>query len=379
MTSLAKAALAALVLAVLATVSCAPSGFADPTVIQTVRILAATADKPYAKPGEEVTLSVLAYDGRPTKTEPMTIYWIPLVCENPTDDAYYACFQQFAQLARQAQAGDGGADAASGALDAGAAADAGTGGLTGASAALQNLPTGPSYTFRMPSDAVTSHATTSGTSVPYGLAIVFDVACAGHLQLVDVDPNSQNPQQVPIGCFDAQGHQVGADDWVLGFTRVYAYDSLENQNPVVSYVDIGGTHLGVTSQAGLPQSYVTPACDSPSGCLSMPHCTSSDHSQCQITLGPVVPSSSWEVNPEENDINGNPLHEEIWVDFYTTLGTLGDEARLLYDSTTGSAGAPSRTDTTFQAPDKPGTGTIWMVVHDNRGGAAFVTLPVVIQ
>jgi hypothetical protein len=184
---------------------------------------------------------------------------------------------------------------------------------------------------------------------------------------------------VPIGCFDSHHNQLGPDDWVFGFTRVYAYDKLQNQNPVISYVDVGGTKLEVTPQAGAPQTYTTPACNSTTGCLSMPKCASSDGSKCQVKIGPVVPSSSWEVNPEETDVHGNPLHEEIWVDFYATFGDLGDEARLLYDSTTGLIGPPSTTDSLFQAPSTAGTGTIWMVVHDNRGGASWVTIPVLIE
>jgi hypothetical protein len=362
---LARGLSVAFVAGSLVSASCAPSGFADPTVVQTVRILASSADLPYAKPGDSVTLQVLAYDGRPSKPEPMTIYWLPFVCENPADDAYYACFTQFLP---------GGAKA-----DAGASVVADAGSFLGENGVLQNLPTGPSYSFHMPSDAVTSHPPVMGAPVPYGLAILFNVACAGHLELVPIDPNNDNPQTVPLGCFDANHNQLGPDDWVLGYTRVYAYDTLSNQNPVISYVDVGGSKLAVTPQADAPQIYTTPACDSATGCLSVPHCTSSDGKDCQVPVGPVVPASSWEVNPEENDVNGHPLHEEIWVDFYTTQGSVQDEARLLYDSTTGSAGGPANTDTIFQAPSQPGTGTLWMVVHDNRGGAAWVTIPMVVE
>src|ERR1019366_736127 len=116
--------------------SCAPSGFADPTLVQTVRILASGADQPYAAPGADVTVNVLAYDGRKTQTEPMTMYWLPFVCENPLDDAYYACFQQFASEA--AGSYDGGAPHG----DAGA----GAGKFIGPGGVLQ-VPTGPSYSF----------------------------------------------------------------------------------------------------------------------------------------------------------------------------------------------------------------------------------------
>jgi hypothetical protein len=91
--------------------SCAPGGFADSSGVSTVRVLASSADKPYAAPGDMVNLQLLAYDGRPTKSAPMTIYWLPFVCENPLDDAYFGCFAQFAaQLAGGRGSADGGVD-----------------------------------------------------------------------------------------------------------------------------------------------------------------------------------------------------------------------------------------------------------------------------
>jgi hypothetical protein len=129
---------AALGLAVVAWVasSCAPTGFKDESQIETVRIIASAADEPYAKPGDTVNVTVLAFDGRPVQPEPMTLYWLPFVCENPEGDAYFACFEKLA-----AGGGDAGAP------------DGGSGG-SGAGAILKPgvdltplLPTGPSFSF----------------------------------------------------------------------------------------------------------------------------------------------------------------------------------------------------------------------------------------
>ena len=345
--------------------SCAPSGFADPTQIESVRILASSADTPYAKPGSQVTVHVLAYDNRPSKPEPMTISWLrlPRPCTNPQDDAYYECFAQFAGEAK----------------DAGVAPGSGGGGAVldaGAEAGL--FVVGQSATFSVPTDAVKSHPPQPGAKEPYGLVFMFNVACAGQIGPIPIDPSNQNPQAVPIGCFDAKGNQLGPDDWVLGYTRVYAYDSLTNANPVISYVDVNGQRLALTQGDG-PQIYEAPACDAGAGCLSMSPCTSSDQDKCQVKIGPVVPSSSWEVNPEQTDVNGNPLHEEIWADFYSSVGQVQYSARLLYDPSTGSIGGPDTTNNNFQPPSSPSQGYIWIVVHDNRSGAAWVTIPVSIR
>ncbi len=313
--------------------SCAPSGFTSPSLVNSVRILASSADKPYAKPGDTVTLTVLAYDGRASQPEPMTIYWLPVLCKNPPNDAYYACFPQF-----------GGALAGGG-----------------------SLPTGAQYRFTMPEDAVTSHKTSAGAPVPYGLVILFNVACAGHLRLLPIDPGNINPQTLPIGCFNAQGQELGPDDYVFGITRVYAFDTLTNANPVIDHVDVNGQTLAVAAD---PVGQLT----------TQPFSTSACAGRCQpIAIGPVVPASSQEVNPQQKDANGNPVKEEIWADFYSTFGSFGDDARLLYDSSLGSVGGPSTTDVKFTPPSTSGSGLLWAIVRDDRGGASWVTVPVRVQ
>ena len=107
------------------------------------------------------------------------------------------------------------------------------------------------------------------------------------------------------------------------------------------------------------------------------HCTKDRREKCaHIKIGPVVPTSSWEPNPLDLDPNGHERHEQIWVDYFATFGSFTSDARLLYDVTIGSPGDGSHTDTEFLPPNDPGSGLIWMVVHDNRGGAAWVTVPV---
>ncbi len=344
--------------------SCAPSGFADETVIATVRILASSADPAYAQPGSSVGLQVLAFDGRPTQPEPMQIYWLPFVCEDPTNDAYYACFQQLG-------GGDAGAPGADGGAGAGGLAD-----LEPGVDLTPFLPTGPSYQFQMPSDVVTRHTDVPGEPAPYGVAILFNIACAGHLELVALDPTSDNPQQVPLGCFDQGENQLGPDDWVLGFSRVYAFapDSgvPPNSNPVISSIDVQGSPLTVTLQQNTTQIYTTQA-------FTTSRCTASRRSDCpHVAIGPVVPPSSWETT-QEVDSNNQQEKEEIWADFYSTFGQFTGGASLLSDATKGSIGDPSVTDNQFLPPNDPGNGFIWIVVHDDRGGASWVTIPVEVQ
>jgi hypothetical protein len=324
--------------------SCGPSDFSPETLINTVRVMASKSSEPYAAPGDNVNLEVLAYDGRPQKDEPMKIYWLPFTCENPANDAYYGCFASI--FGGSALASDGGAVSG----DAGSSANLG--------ALLQPgrdlsafLPTGPKYSVSMPADAISAHPAVQGSTAPYGLVIVFNMACAGHVQLLARDSN--NPQQVPIGCFDQNGTQLSPDNYVFGYTRVYAYASdggVTNTNPVLTDVTLSGkvidTQAGITVDAG----------------------TTTD-------VDTDVPLSDWELT-NESDTNGNPIHETIYASYFVTLGKIDDEVRLLYDAEQGKV---SPSNTKFEAPSTAQDGFIWVIVHDNRDGATWVQIPVHVQ
>jgi hypothetical protein len=351
--------------------SCAPSGFQDSTSINSVRILATSADTPYAAPGATVNLSVLAVDPRPNPTNSangvdvpdprIPVYWLPFVCKDPPGDAYYACFQQFL--------GKGGGDAGAGA-GAGAGADAGAGGIPKLVPGVElPLPNSKTFQFKMPDDAVTAHTPVPGTDA-YGIAILFNIACAGHIELLPLDPNNINPQQVPFGCFDNNHNQLGPNDYVFGYTRVYAYapgSGVTNTNPVIQGIDVEGQPLGFSQDAD--GNYTSKR-------LTSSRCTADRRDNCpHVHIGPIVPASS----QESYTLQGQPQKEEIWADYFTSFGQVDDGARLLYDSTTGSIGDPSVTDNQWLPPNDPGTGFIWIVVHDNRDGAVWITIPVTVQ
>jgi hypothetical protein len=344
----------ALVVLALAGAACG-TGFDPQSLVDSVRILASQADHPYATPGQTVTLQVLAYDGRPIQPAPMKVWWLPVVCTNPQDDLYYACFSSLA----------GGADAGAGAGDAGAnplgAPDGGgASGLGMLQPGVELTPflvEGTSFTFTLRSDIISSHPPVPNQE-PYGLAIAFNIACAGHVELLPLDASSANPLQVPVGCFDANHNPLDPSDYVIGFTRVYAYATWTNANPVISQVTFNGDAV-------------------PDGGIQIPHCTASKRQSCPgYALDTVVPSSSWEPDPGDIGQDGNPRHEEIWVDYYTTQGALDDDARLLYDAVQGGQ---TDTATKLHAPQVPGPGMVWAIAHDNRGGAAWQAIPVQVQ
>jgi len=352
--AVAAAALVALLVGAL--VACTAQGFDAQHKVDSVRLFAVRADKPYARPGETVTLEVLLTDQRRDKPRALKLYWIPIVCLNPRDDLYYLCF---------APQPDGGSPGGPRFIPAGPLADAGAGRDGGADAGglptnpLGSIPTGVdlgpflpqgnTFSFTMPADAIIPR---EGID-PYGLAIVFNIACAGKVVIVDRDP-AGGPQQVPIQCQDEDGNQLPPSDYVIGISRVYSYATRVNTNPVVQRVVVDDKD--VDPQAG----------------ITVERCTTPRRADCQDhKIDVKVAESSWEENP--NDVAGSlQQREQIWATYYTNQGEFTDDARLLFDTRKGRV---SESDNTYRAPADPAEGTIWAVVHDNRGGASWVVLP----
>jgi hypothetical protein len=346
----------AVLAAALATVfgiACGGSGFDQQSRVASVRMFGVRPDKPYAKPGETVTLEVLSTDGRRNKVRPLKIFWIPIVCINPREDLYYLCFVPSQGL-------DGGPIDGGSRLvapfppDGGATADGGvpfgSGGLTSIPTGIDLspfLPQGPTFSFRMPDDVIQPRLGTP----PYGLAIVFNIACAGQVRLAERTGN--NPQQIPIQCTDEEGTPLSPDDYVIGINRVYAYADRTNANPIVERVTLDGVDVD-------PQTGIT-----------VDRCVAKRRGDCKAhKIDVKVVDASWEPNP---GAEGGSQREQIWVAYYSDIGDLRDEARLLFDARSGRI---SESDVEYRAPYEPADGTLWAVVHDNRAGAAFVVLPI---
>jgi hypothetical protein len=271
-----------------------------------------------------VQLQVLAYDGRTVQTQPMTVAWFPEACFDPIADIYYACYPELA------------------------AALAGLGVQPGQDVTSLLTP-GMNFSFQMPSDVITNHMTTL-TSDPYGVALPFVMACGGSIRYTGV--STENLSANPFGCFDSNGNALDANSFVLAYAMVYAFNDRTNANPVISNLTANGNP--VDPVAGITVSV----------------CTESDTDKCPTTpIDTVVPPSSQELDPGSLDAMGNPLKEEIWVDYYATGGSLSDGTVILYDPTLG---ALQSSPTDFTAPQAPAELILWAVVHDNRGGVSWV-------
>jgi hypothetical protein len=243
----------------------------------------------------------------------MRLFWFVAPCINPKGDLYYACFTTFASAGAGASGGSGGGGAPPS--------------LAGVDLSLFPMVVSQGDTFQLalPADIIAKHVPVPGAAAPYGLAIVFNMACAGH----------------------------------PGFVRQYAYDTFTNTNPELQQVTLNGNM--VDANAG----------------ITLATCGQNRRSDCsEQKLDVAVPDTSWEENPGDTDMNGNPQHEVIWVDWYETLGDLETDARLVYDA---RAGRLKDSSLKYYPPKDPGDGTLYAVLHDNRGGVSWAIFPLHVQ
>ncbi len=334
--------------AVWACSGCNTQGFDPQTKVNSVRLFGVRADHPYAKPGDSVTLEALVTDGRTVKGRPMEVYWFPLLCLNPADDLYYNCFAP--------GAGDASASTLR-LLPIGVGGDAGLsqGGLASLPTNVDLspfLPRRSMFSFQLPGDALAPRT----DSVPYGLGIVFNMACAGQARLLTASAGDGPQQQIPLACTDESGNRLPPSDYVIGFSRVYAYAEETNANPKIDFVTFEGAVVDTSAGINVDRCVgVTRRADCP-----------------EIRLNIHVSDDSWE--PIQGPVvNGGAGREQIWATYYTDVGDLDADATLLFD---GRSGRVSDNDAKYKAPYDAVEGSLWIVVHDNRGGMSWAVVPV---
>ena len=208
------------------------AGFEPSAEIDSLRVLGVQKDQPYAHPGSAVTLRMLWYDGEvPDGTREIQRFWSP-PCTNPAGDLYYTCFARFLG-AETALAGGGSPGGAAGGAPTSLPSEI----------ALPNM--GDQTTVAIPPDIISSRPPPAGGQVPYGLTYVFFGVCAGQMYLkLDLAAG------FPLVCKDASGQYLGADDFVVGYTSIYSYDSVSNANPAINGIAMDG-QLRQTAEEGV--------------------------------------------------------------------------------------------------------------------------------
>ncbi|MCC6646181.1 MAG: hypothetical protein IT374_11485 [Polyangiaceae bacterium] len=336
-------------------VSACGSAFEPPSRIESLRVLGVQVDPPYGKPGESSKLEILYFDGSkraylpdgsPDPAHRVQVLWLA-GCHNPPGDLYFRCFPVLAE--RFAGLGAPGSGPPPAEL-------------------LDFLGEGPRFTLKIPADIISSKPEPLDGNIPYGLSYTFFAVCGGKL-----GPPNDVTKGLPIGCYDeATGAALGADDFVFGFTPTYTYAEVTNKNPVI------------TGMSFEKQPSMSAACKADADCKStercgrvgwcipvVPHCTTRDVADCPTyEIKPTMaPADNVEIDVVSPELDGRVPEEIIWLNYYTSDGTIVRDLALVNDA---QRGWNEKHETKWSAPNAfAGESRVWVVAHDNRGGTAW--------
>jgi hypothetical protein len=73
-----------------------------------------------------------------------------------------------------------------------------------------------------------------------------------------------------------------------------------------------------------------------------------------------------EVDPDSTGVDGQPLDEVVWVNYYAEAGEFDGAVRLVNDAAEGYVEEHA---TVWVPPEEPGRYSLWAVVRDSRGGS----------
>ncbi len=349
--------------ALFAAVACGPE-LDDISQLETLRIIGLRKSQPYARPGEQVKLEMLWEDASasaPRRVERFIGFW----CVNPPGDLFSACLTQVPTIVPQFVFND------------------------------------ERMTITLPKDIV--HENADPKQRPYGVAYVFYGVCAGHLVVAGRTPadggaggvfsggggvpmfdgqsaGGANPDvSIVPSCVDERGQALGSKDFVIGYSAVYAYDSLRNQNPRITGFKVAGKDVAPNciddACVGKPFTVSDPGkCPSDLPCVAA--CKEDGDPSCPaIAFQPIIDPKSAEDDTAAQS-EGSDLQESLWVSYFTDRGRVKDSLRLVNDASTGWNEAYG---TALLAPAEKGPLRIWAAVRDNRGGISWVRTAVYVQ
>jgi hypothetical protein len=346
-----------IVLAIVLHPSCTP-GFDPISQVNSVRIQAVNIDRPYALPGDEITMRMTLADGLGDvdgNPRDMQLLWIA-GCFNPDGDQFFLCFEDLAeQLAPLATSGEIPADLVKFDL---------------ALASSDGVPDSHEFTFTLPEDIVSSREVPDN-GAHYGIAYVFFAACAGQLRPAAelVNTGTGDVADFPLECIDDAGNTLGPDSFIIGYTQVYSFaDERMNANPPLE----GLTLDGMVMSEDLDQVPVVRACPADYDSRRTASCNEDPTEGCtKYELVPTFTEGQLiaERDAQEVDVDGEPLDEVVWVSYFVDGGTTDPDLALINDA---REGLQTKIGTEWTPPNLAGLYSIWAVVRDQRGGSKVI-------
>jgi hypothetical protein len=356
--------------------------------VKQLRVLGVKKSSPYARPGDSVELEMMYHDGGSERARELEVMWLS-GCENPPADLYELCLELLGPaLSNPDAAGpppetdpdaprpppetDPDEDASLNALFRG-----------GVEAKLGRVSLGPgvalgfkrSFTLEVAEDIISKRPPPSDPRLTrYGLNYVFFAVCAGELHL-DLDSGS-----FPVECLDKDGNRLGTEDFVVGYSAVYAYDKLTNNNPRISGFEVGGDRLPrdqycVGSDCEVTEPDPKRKCEKADPRVQA--CADEDSDDCpKLSIRPLIDPRSVELDGVLTVSQGADVDEQMWLNYHSDRGKFTFDLSLVNDA---QSGFKRDIETEFVAPEAKGPTQVWTVVRDNRGGAEWARFQICVE
>jgi hypothetical protein len=329
-----------------------------PSRLDGLRVLAVKTEPPLARPGERVSLEMLAVDGAAgDPARRVRKLWLG-GCHAPEGDLPSSCFDRLAPALRALSPGD---------LDDELAP------LDGPAAGIVGF--GNQFQQDVPLDAVARGPAPSAGVPRYGLSYVFFAACAGSLR--PLGERQAAPHGLAITCLLPDGSTAPARDFVVGYVPIKAYDELRNQPPIIRGLTVAGL---APSGAACDEGAACPAgeaCGTQGACVPVvPACTASSDDDCEAPpFVAIVGADSVELDPTSLP----PSPETVWVAYFMERGKLGDDARLVSDPGGGVRPPEALASGIIPARGHVGPARLWAVARDNRLGVSWASQEILVR
>ena len=196
------------------------------------------------------------------------------------------------------------------------------------------------FSYTVPEDVLSS---LPESARPTALVGVLSVACPGDLS------SEAGPNNLPFTCKEhGTGRTMELEEYVIGLKRIQVRSSDRNQNPSIEQVTFDGEDWPETTVKTVS------ACDSEKNDYK----PCADASKHTIAVRPTAAS----VESGKTEF-GVSFTEQVIVEYYATEGIFEYEIKIAADPETGWAARRAASGKDL---------TLWMVVHDDRGGATWV-------
>lgn len=379
--------------------------------LDNLRVLAVQKDKPYAKPGESVSLRMAWEDAAGEKPRDVQLFWLGN-CQNPPGDFYAGCAlrwaEQFTGGVTPSELPEVKLCPGLGADPGGLGGAGGSGGVPGAPSGFGDVlctdPNAPDETFTIQAAPLRSRSA-DGTPQS-GVAYAFFGLCAGRVDVQGWIDRLQGGEVTSFGdalpyCLDEDGKPLGGNDYIIGYSAVYSYEDFTNDNPIITGFQVAGKAVDVdcigsdfdAPVPGAPSCFTESAGGGvryapfelpdpePTGCTEGVACIEAcaddgDPSCPEISVKPLVDRSSAELDGVASEIFGRSNQESLWINYFVDRGSLKSDVKLLNDAVEGWN---DEYEARLYAPKETGPLRIWAVVHDNRGGVSWIRVPAYVR